>query len=217
LDAEAGMKIGVQGSGDVGKVLAAGFKAKGHDVVIGTRDAAKLKDYSADKGVAVKDFAGTAAHGELIVLAVSGAAVEAVIQAAGGAAAFAGKTLIDPTNPLDFSTGAPQLFVGTTDSLGERIQRWLPQAKVVKAFNTMGNGRMIDPQLKAGIPTHFIAGDDEAAKAKVGALLKEAGWADVQDLGPISASRWLEALCMAWVMVMAKNQSYGHAFALLRD
>lgn len=211
------MKIGVLGSGDVGKVLAAGFKAKGHDVVIGTRDAAKLKGFSAEKGVPVKGFAGTVAHGDVVILAVHGAAVEAVIQAAGGAAAFAGKTVIDPTNPLDFSTGAPRLFVGTSDSLGERIQGWLPQSKVVKAFNTMGNINMIDPKLGDGTPTHLIAGEDDAAKAQVTALLKEVGWSDVLDMGPIGASRWLEALCMAWVSIMLKTQGSKHAFAVLRQ
>lgn len=212
------MKIGVIGSGDVGKVLAAGFKAHGHEVVIGTRDAAKLKDFSAESGVPVKDMAATAAFGELVVLAVHGAAAEDAIKAAGGADAFKGKVLIDPTNPLDFSGGMPpKLFVGTTDSLGERIQRALPGAKVVKAFNTVGNVHMIDPKLADGTPTHFIAGDDAGAKATVTQLLHEVGWSDVQDMGGLSSSRWLEAMCLAWVMIMAGSGGQtGHAFAVLR-
>lgn len=212
------MKIGVIGSGDVGKVLAQGFKEAGHDVVIGTRDAAKLADYAKASGVKVLSMADTAKHGEIVVLAVHGTAAEEVIKTAGGAAAFAGKTVIDPTNPLDFSGGMPpKLFVGTSDSLGERIQRALPDAKVVKAFNTMGNVRMIKPQFANGTPTHLIAGDDDAAKAAVTKLLNEVGWKDVQDLGGISSSRWLEALCLTWCMVMLKNGSQNHAFSLLRS
>ena len=142
-----------------------------------------------------------AAHGEVIVLAVLGAAVDDAIDVA-GRENFDGKVVIDVTNPLDFSKGMPPgLFVGTTDSLGERIQRRLPKAKVVKCFNIIGNASMVDPKLPGGPPDMMIAGDDAAAKKKVTGILKEFGWPGSIDVGGIDGSRWLEAIVPLWVRV----------------
>jgi hypothetical protein len=109
----------------------------------------------------------------------------------------------------------PTLFVGTTDSLGERVQRAAPGARVVKAYNTVGNALMVDPQLPGGPPTMFVAGDDPEAKALVAGLLQDTGW-DVADLGGITAARWLEALAMAWVAYGVSSGSWDHAVKLLR-
>jgi hypothetical protein len=123
--------------------------------------------------------------------------------------------LVDATNPLDAAAGAPRLFVGHTDSLGEQVQRAAAGARVVKAYNTVGNALMVDPRLPGGPPSMFIGGDDEAAKATVAGLLRDTGW-DVVDLGGIEASRWLEPMCMAWVAHGVRTGTWGHAFRLLR-
>src|SRR5207249_3202154 len=131
----------------------------------------------------------TAAHGEVIVLATLGAAAEEAIELA-GRDNFDGKVVIDVTNPLDFSKGMPPgLFVGTTDSLGERIQRRLPKAKVVKCFNIISNVSMVDPKVPGGPPDMLIAGDDAAAKKKVTGILKEFGWPGSIDIGGIDGAR----------------------------
>lgn len=191
------MRIGLLGSGVVGQALATGYGRHGHETRIGGRGS----------------FADVAEWAELVVLAVAGSAAEAV--AAEVAHAAAGKVLIDATNPLEHSTGVPRLFVGFEDSLGERVQRAAPQARVVKAYNIVGNPYMVDPDLPGGPPTMLIAGDDEAAKATVTELLESTGW-DVADLGGIDASRYLEPMCMAWVVYGVRSGSWDHAFKLLR-
>jgi 8-hydroxy-5-deazaflavin:NADPH oxidoreductase len=155
-------RVGVLGSGEVGRRLAAGFASRGHHVMIGTRDADKpeLQEWLAGEGAGVEtgSFEQTAGQGELLVLAVLGnAAKEAIAQA--GPENFTGKVVIDATNPLDFSASfPPKLSIGGEDSLGERVQRALPDAKVVKAFNTIGNLYFVDPSFSEGKPTMLIAG-----------------------------------------------------------
>jgi predicted dinucleotide-binding enzyme len=200
------MRIAVLGSGQVGPALARGWTRHGHDVVIGTRQPAV-------EGFAVAPPAEAVRDADLVVLAVRGSA--AVELAGSLAAQLEGRVLVDATNPLDMSGGGPALFVGTTDSLGEQVQRAAPGARVVKAYNTVGNALMVDPDLPGGPPTMFIAGDDAEAKDVVAALLRQTGW-DVADMGGIAASRWLEAMCMAWVSYGATNGTWGHAFRLLR-
>jgi predicted dinucleotide-binding enzyme len=128
---------------------------------------------------------------------------------------LAAKVLIDATNPLDLSTGRAELFVHGDDSLGERVQRAAPRARVVKAYNTVNNGLMVDPRLPGGPPTMFIAGNDAGAKEIVTRLLDDTGW-DTADLGGIECSRELEQMCLAWVRIGATSGSWGHAFKLLR-
>ncbi len=200
------MRIGVLGSGEVGRALARGYLRHGHDVRIGTRQG-QVEELPVGPACEV------AAEAELVVLAVRGtSAVELVSSLAGE---VDGKVLVDATNPLDFSSGAPRMFVGTTDSLGEQVQRAAPGARVVKAYNTVGNPLMVDPDLPVGPPTMFVAGNDSEAKATVGDLLRTTGW-DVADLGGIESSRWLEAMCMAWVAYGARTGTWNHAFKLLR-
>jgi len=132
-----------------------------------------------------------------------------------GLSNFDGKVVIDTTNPLDFSSGGPQLSVGFDDSLGERVQRWLPKARVVKAFNTVGNAFMFKPEFPGGPPTMFIAGNDEESKRLVSQVCDAFGW-DVSDLGGIESSRYLEPMCMAWVVHGIRSKSWNHAFKLLK-
>ena len=200
------MKIAILGSGVVGQALARGYARHGHEARIGTRK-------SDVEGLPVGSPSEVASDADLVVLAVQGAA--AVDLVSGLTAELDGKVLVDATNPLDWSSGGPGLFVGTTDSLGEQVQRAAPGVRVVKAYNTVGNALMVDPQLPGGPPTMFIAGDDDAAKETVTELLRATGW-DVADLGGIQASRWLEAMCVAWTVFGRQNGTWDHAFRLLR-
>ena len=210
------VKVGVLGSGDVGKVLAGGFLKLGHEVRIGSRSPEKLQEWAAGAGggASTGTFAEAAKFGDIVVLATHGEGTQSAVELA-GAGNFDGKVVIDATNPLDFSSGGPQLSIGFNDSLGERVQRWLPNARIVKAFNTVGNAHMIDPQFPGGPPTMFIAGNDADAKKLVTQVSEAWGW-DVADLGGIEASRYLEPMCMAWVVYGIRTGSWNHAFKLLR-
>jgi predicted dinucleotide-binding enzyme len=200
------VRIAVLGSGQVGRALARGWTAHGHEVRLGTRQ-------ESVEDLAVGRPAEVVADADLVVLAVQGAAAVELVTSL--AAQLEGRVLVDATNPLEPGGSGPALFVGTTDSLGERVQRAAPGARVVKAYNTVGNGLMVDPQLPGGPPTMFLAGDDADAKERVAGLLRDTGW-EVADLGGIAASRWLEAMCMAWVAYGATHGTWDHAFKLLR-
>ena len=200
------MKIAILGSGVVGQALATGYPKHGHEVRIGTRQ-------SEVGGHPVDTPAGAAAWGDLVVLALKGDA--AVELATSVKKELGSKTVIDTTNPLEFSTGKPGLFVGWNDSLGEQIQRAVPDAKVVKAYNIVGNTLMVDPDLPGGPPTMLIAGNDDTAKKTVTDLLTDTGW-EVADLGGIEASRHLEAICIAWVLYGIGSGGWDHAFKVLK-
>jgi NADPH-dependent F420 reductase len=212
-------RVGVLGTGAVGRRLATGFKGRGYEVMIGSRDPGKsdLREWLSDEGAGVQaaTFKEAAEHGELLVLAVLGDAAQDVIAHA-GAENFGGKVVIDAMNPLDFSGGfPPKLSISGEDSLGERVQRALPDAKVVKAFNTIGNQYFVDPEFSEGSPTMLIAGDDEGAKRLVSDLLADFGWSDTFDIGGIEGSRELEAICIAWVKIGGARGSWDHGFKLL--
>ena len=212
--------VGVLGSGEVGRRLAAGFSKCGHRVMIGSRDPNKpeVREWlSDDEGAAIQagTFAEAAAHGELVVLAVLGNAAEQAIADA-GPANFSGKVVIDAMNPLDFSGGfPPRLSIAGADSLGERVQGALPDARVVKAFNTIGNPYFVDPSFSEGRPTMLIAGNDDAAKRTVGAVLADFGWPEPIDIGGIEGSRELEAMCIAWAKIGGARGSFDHGFKVL--
>jgi 8-hydroxy-5-deazaflavin:NADPH oxidoreductase len=212
-------RVGVLGSGQVGRRLAAGFRSRGHDVMIGSRDPGKpeLREWLSGDGAGIQagTFEQAAEHGELLVLAVLGNAAEGAIADA-GPDNFSRKVVIDVMNPLDFSGGfPPRLSITGEDSLGERVQRALPDAKVVKAFNTIGNPYFVDPKLSQGEPTMLIAGDDEGAKRTVTDVLADFGWSDTVDIGGIEGSRELEAICIAWVKIGGARGLWDHGFKLL--
>jgi hypothetical protein len=213
------VNVGVLGTGDVGRALARAFVTLGHDVKMGARDASneKAAAWARDAGPrgSTGPFADAAAFGDLLVLATLGVANRSALEMA-GAANFRGKILIDTTNPLDFSGGMPpRLAVSGSDSGGEQVQRQLPEARVVKAFNTVGNAFMFRPEFPGGPPDMFIAGNDDTAKKEVTALLKEFGWG-VVDVGGIETSRYLEAMCMVWVLSAMRSGSWNQAFKMLR-
>ena len=209
------LKIGILGSGPAGKTLATGFLTKGHPVMIGSRNPAKLDEWlrEADPKRTSGTFAEAAQFGELVVLSVNGRAAEDVIRLA-GIENLTGKIVLDASDPLDFSSGRPGLFVGTTDSLGERIQRLIPDVYVVKGLNIVLADVMINPSLTGGQPDMFIAGDSDEAKQAVTNLLAEFGW-PVIDMGGIESARWLEALSLAWVVYSHRTGKTHHAFKLV--
>jgi NADPH-dependent F420 reductase len=214
------LKIGVLGTGDVGQVLGAGLAALGHEVKIGSRDAKNPKavEWAEKNGAhaSAGTFADAAKFGDVIILAASWTAMQSLLELA-GPDNFAGKVVIDATNPLDFSKGAPPtLAIGTTDSAGEQIQRWLPKARVVKAFNIVGNPHMVNPSFPGGKPDMFICGDDEAAKKTVTEICTELGWPGAVDIGGLICARYLEPMAMVWISYFFKTGSGAHALALLR-
>ncbi len=211
------MKVGILGSGDVAQSLGKGIAAIGHDVMLGTRqpDKQQLKDLATQSGIKISTNAQTAAFGELIILAIKGTATEEVLP--GLQSDLAGKVVIDVTNPLVFGdNSAPGLSVGHTDSGGEVVQRLLPDSKVVKTLNTISHAHMVQPSYQQGTPTMFMAGNDADAKSQVDKLLQALGWQDITDLGGIENSRLTEPLCLLWVQYGAVNNTWDHAFAVLK-
>jgi 8-hydroxy-5-deazaflavin:NADPH oxidoreductase len=199
------MRIGVLGTGTVGRTLATKLVSLGHQVMMGSRQAgneaavawAKTAGQLADDG----NFAEAAGFGELVVNATSGAAsIDALVSAE--AENLTGKVLLDVANPLDFSSGMPPtLTVCNTDSLGEKIQHTFPETRVVKSLNTVNADVMVDPGIVPGSHNMFIAGDDPGAKATVKELLVDFGWpaGDLMDLGGIEAARGMEMYLGLWL------------------
>jgi predicted dinucleotide-binding enzyme len=211
-------RIGILGSGDVAKQLGRGFAKHGYEVMLGTRESAKLEAWKKEVGApaTVGSFADAAAFGDVVLLATHGAGTEPAIALA-GVARFSGKLVLDASNPLDFSQGMPPgLFVGTTDSLGERVQRKLPTAHVVKCFNTVSNLQMIDPKVAGGPPKMLICGNDADAKLRTERILRELGWGGALDVGGIDGARWLEALVPLWVRAGATLNTWEHMFQVVR-
>jgi predicted dinucleotide-binding enzyme len=211
------MKVGVLGSGDVSKALAAGFLKHGHEVMMGTRDQSKLADWlSEHRGAQAGSFAEAAKFGELVVLAVKGTVASDALRAA-GAANLAGKPVIDATNPIAEAppvNGVLKFFTNLDESLMERLQREFPQARFVKAFNSVGHALMINPQFKGGKPTMFICGNDEAAKQTVRGIVDQFGW-ETADMGKVEGARAIEPLCMLWLIPGFLRNQWTHAFKLL--
>jgi predicted dinucleotide-binding enzyme len=209
------MKIAVLGTGMVGRAVAGRLAELGHEVTVGTRDVTATMtrgetdqmgnppfgEWAAEHPtVTLASYADAAAPAELVVNATAGAVSIAVLEAA-GAANLAGKVVLDIANPLDYSAGMPPtLLVKDTDSLGEQIQRAFPDAKVVKALNTMNAYLMVNPrQLAGGDSSAFVSGNDDDAKKTVTVLLESCGHADVIDLGDITTARGAEMLLPIWI------------------
>ncbi len=212
------MRIGVIGTGPVGKVLADGFLKHGHEVMRGSRDPAKLAAWKAGAGPSARagGLAETARHGELVVLAVKGTGAAEAVDACGGG--LAGKTVIDTTNPIADAPpvdGVLRFFTGPNESLLETLQARAPEARLVKAFSCVGNAVMVDPEFPGGKPTMFICGNHEGAKRQVAALLGELGW-ETEDMGTAQAARAIEPLCILWCIPGFRQNSWTHAFKLLR-
>jgi predicted dinucleotide-binding enzyme len=229
---ETNVRFGMLGTGVVGKTIAARLDGMGHEVMVGTRDPEDtLSRTEPDQygnppfgacnqehpEVRLGTFGEAAAHGEMVVNATTGmASLEALEMA--GEDNLNGKVLIDISNPLDFSRGMPPtLWVSNTDSLGERIQRRFPEAKVVKTLHTMNAYLMVDPaQLSGADHTVFVCGDDAEAKAEVTELLRSFGWQDIIDLGDITTARGTEMLMPIWLRLFGALQKPVFNFKIVR-
>lgn len=211
------MKVGILGSGVVATTLGAGFLKHGHEVMLGTRDATKLADFSSkNAGGKVGTFAEAAAFGDIVVLAVKGTVAVAALRGA-GADALGKKPVIDATNPIDDAppeNGVIKFFTGPNDSLMERLQKEFPEARLVKAFSSVGNPRMVNPSYKEGKPTMFICGNDDDAKKTVSGILDQFGW-ETADMGKVEAARAIEPLCMLWCIPGFLRNEWTHAFKIL--
>jgi predicted dinucleotide-binding enzyme len=201
---EERMKIGVLGTGMVGTTIATRLIALGNEVMLGSRNPGNEKAVAwaqaSGAGSAPGTYMQAAQFGEILFNCTRGTASIEALQSA-GAVNLKGKILIDVANPLDFSRGAPAtLSICNTDSLGERIQRTFPEARVIKTLNTVNCEVMVNPALVPGDHDIFVCGNDPGAKARVAELLKQwFGWRSVTDLGDISGARATEQMMPIWL------------------
>jgi len=215
------MNIGILGSGIVGRVLGNAFLKEGHQVMLGTRDLNKeevVKWLLQNPGGRAGSFADTSKFGEIILLATAGDVTAQVISSS-GPEHFNGKVVIDATNPIDHTrppvNGVLPYFTSADESLMERLQKMLPGAKLVKAFNSVGNAFMYKPDFGGEKPTMFICGNDEDAKKTVTAILDSFGW-ETEDMGKAEAARPIESLCILWCIPGFIRGQWTHAFRLLK-
>jgi 8-hydroxy-5-deazaflavin:NADPH oxidoreductase len=216
-EGETTMKIGIIGSGDVAKALGKGFIGMGHQVMLGSRDPAKLKEWATTSGGITGDFSETAQFAEVAVLAVKGTAAVAVLRLA-GVENLKNKPLIDACNPIADAPpedGVLQFFTGPNESLMEKLQHIAPDAHLVKAFSCIGSALMVNPDFKDGKPTMFICGNSTDAKNKVTTLCENLGF-EVADMGGAAAARAIEPLCMLWCIPGFRENNWRHAFKLIR-
>lgn len=212
-------KIGILGSGIVGKVLATGFLKHGYEVMIGTRDKAKLADWqSKNPNGKIGSFEETAKFGDIIVLATKGHASSEVLKLA-GINNLDGKTIIDATNPIDEKNppvnGVLNFTTSLHDSLMEQLQKVAPKANFVKAFNSVGSAFMVNPDFGGTKPSMFICGNNDDAKKQVTEILTQFGW-ETEDMGKAEGARAIEPLCMLWCIPGMLRNQWTHAFKLLK-
>jgi predicted dinucleotide-binding enzyme len=197
------MQIAILGTGAVGPALGKALSAAGHQVTIGTRDPEQTTAREQWAGVDLPLAAYQDLDADVFINATSGGGSLAALQAVGDR--LNGKVVVDTSNPLDFSQGfPPSLFISNTDSLAEQLQRELPEARLVKMFNTMANEVMVDPNGLASETTIFVAGNDVTARQTAASLAADLGWTDVFDLGDLTAARGLEMYLPLWVRMFAQ-------------
>ncbi|MGH7142910.1 MAG: NADPH-dependent F420 reductase [Planctomycetota bacterium] len=212
-------KIGVVGSGTVGRTLADGFLKHGHEVMVGSREPAKLAEWQAKAGAkgSVGSFQAAAAFGEIVVVTVRGQVAEAVVKSF-PPGVLDGKTVIDTCNPIGTQppvNGVLNFFTGPNESLHEKLQALAPAAHFVKAFSCVGSASMVNPDFGGVKPTMFLCGNDAKAKQEVTAILTQFGW-EWEDMGGAEAARAIEPLCILWCIPGLRGGSWSHAFKLLK-
>lgn len=211
-------KIGILGSGVVAQAMGEGFLKNGYEVMLGTRDASKLREWQSEKGkgALIGSFAETADFGEIIVLAVKGTAAKDAIELA-GSKNLTGKTVIDATNPIADAppvNGVLKFYTSLDESLMEQLQNDFPAVHFVKAFNSVGSALMVDPDF-SDKPTMFICGNNGKSKKEVSKIIEQFGW-EVADMGEVEAARAIEPLCMLWCIPGIRENAWMHAFKLLK-
>jgi 8-hydroxy-5-deazaflavin:NADPH oxidoreductase len=208
-------KIGIIGSGVVGKTLAGGFHKHGFEVMLGSGDQSKREEFASETGIMTGSFSETALFADIVVIAVKGDVAEKV--AISLLREISGKTVIDTTNPIDEKppvNGVLRFFTTLDNSLMERLQKAVPNAHFVKAFSCVGNAFMIDPTFEQK-PTMFICGNNDGAKKDVATLLEKVGW-EPEDMGSAESARAIEPLCMLWCIPGMRENRWNHAFKLLK-
>ncbi len=212
-------KIGVFGSGVVARTLASGFLKFGYDVKVGTSHPEKLADWqkTVQREDLVVSFQDAARHGEILVLAVKGSVALSLLESI-GQEILKDKIIIDASNPIADvppESGVLQFFTEINFSLMESLQNAFPQSSFVKSFSCVGSHFMVEPKFDDGIPTMFICGNSVEAKTEVKDILTKFGW-EYEDMGPASAARAIEPLCMLWCIPGFQNNQWNHAFKLLK-
>lgn len=211
-------KIGIIGSGVVAKALGNGFLKHNYEVMLGTRDTAKLAEWK-EKGGAhahTGSFEDAAKFGKIVVLAVKGSAAASAVEEA-GPQNLQWKTVIDTTNPISAAppeNGVIRFSTGLDESLMEQLQTRFPEIHFVKSFNSVGNAYMVNPAFKEQ-PTMFICGNNDDAKSEVKSILDQFGW-DVADMGKATGARAIEPLCMLWCIPGMLRGEWNHALKLVK-
>jgi 8-hydroxy-5-deazaflavin:NADPH oxidoreductase len=209
------MQIAILGTGAVGRALGKAFSGAGHEVVIGTRDPDRTKAREDWPQVDLPLGAYQDLDADLFINATNGHGSLPALEAVGDA--LNDKVVIDTSNALDFSQGfPPSLFVSNTDSLAERLQRELPEARLVKMFNTMANEVMVNPRRLGEDSTVFVAGNDPAARQTAASLAADLGWTDVFDLGDLSAARGMEMYLPLWLRISGQLGRAGFNIKVVR-
>lgn len=211
-------RIGIIGSGQVGQALGSGFIKHGYQVMIGSRDTSKLEDWKEKEGenASTGSFEETAEFGELVVLATKGSVTKSVLKSIGDEK-LNGKTIIDAANPIADAApenGVLKFFTSLEKSLMEEFQEAFPKANFVKAFNSVGSPLMVNPAFESR-PSMFICGNSEEAKKQVTEILDQFGW-ETADFGKVESARAIEPLCMLWCIPGMLNNTWSHAFKLLK-
>jgi predicted dinucleotide-binding enzyme len=208
-------KIGIIGSGVVAKALAKGLIKHGYQVLAGSGNLSKQEEIKKETGALSGSFQDAVEFADTVILAVKGMASEKVVSGLSGR--LKGKTIIDATNPIDDRppvNGVISFFTSLDESLMEKLQKLAPDANFVKAFNSIGNGFMVDPGFDSK-PTMFICGNNSDAKKKTAALIEKLGW-EVEDMGGVESARAIEPLCILWCVPGLLHNSWSHAFKLLK-
>jgi predicted dinucleotide-binding enzyme len=211
-------KVGILGSGDVGKTLAKGFLKHGYQVAIGSDHAEKLEEFKGENPqIEISTFEQVSQTGDIVVLCVKGTVAEKIIEKV--KRHLSGKTVIDATNPIADvppQNGVLKLFTTLDESLMERLQKIAPDARFVKALNSVGSGLMINPNFRDNTkPTMFICGNNDDAKKKVYEILEKFGF-EIEDMGKAESARAIEPLCILWCIPGFLRNEWAHAFKLLK-
>ncbi len=212
------VKIGILGSGDVGKTLAKGFLKYDYQVMIGSDHVEKLEEFKKENSrVETGTFEQSAQWADLVVLCVKGTVAEKIVEKT--KTNLFGKIVVDTTNPIADAppeNGVLKFFTTLEESLMERLQKIAPDAQFVKALNSIGSGLMINPDFGGGIkPTMFMCGNNEDAKKKVSEILQKFGF-EVEDVGKAESARAIEPLCILWCIPGFLKNEWAHAFKLLK-
>jgi 8-hydroxy-5-deazaflavin:NADPH oxidoreductase len=212
------VKVGIIGSGDVGKTLAKGFLKHGYQVAIGSDHAEKLEEFKGENPqIEIATFEQASKIGDIVVLCVKGTVAEKIIEKV--KRHLSGKTVIDSTNPIADvppQNGVLKFFTTLDESLMERLQKIAPDARFVKALNSVGSGLMINPNFRDNTkPTMFICGNNDDAKKKVYEILEKFGF-EIEDMGKAESARAIEPLCILWCIPGFLRNEWAHAFKLLK-